>query len=102
MNKTVQVGIPITKNDKIIGFEDVQTIASNKAFGYNRSGYKTLQPDDLELVKKTAEEDDGDIEKKTVKQLKVIANELGVSGKTKAELIDAILEAQDAAADDDD
>lgn len=105
MKQTVQVGKPITKKGKIVGFEDVQTIASNKAFGYNRHGYKTLQPDDLKLVKKEPEKSDDDpddLSKKTVKELKVIAEELGVGGKTKAVLIEAIAEAQAALAPDDD
>ena len=50
MKHTVQVGKPITKNDKIVGYEEIETIPSNQAFNYNRRGFATLQPGDLEAV----------------------------------------------------
>ena len=58
MKHTVQVGKPITKNDKIVGYEEVQTIPANQAFNYNRRGFKTLQPGALEAVGQGDESDD--------------------------------------------
>ncbi len=57
MKHTVQVGKPIKKGDKIVGYKDIETIPSNQAFNYNRRGYKTLQPGDLEAVGQGDESD---------------------------------------------
>ena len=51
MKHTVMVGKPIKKGDKIVGYKDVTEIASNQAFGYNRNGFVTLQPADLDALK---------------------------------------------------
>ncbi len=55
MKHTVVVAKAIKKGDKITAFEDVQEVASNRAFGFNRRGYVTVQPDQMDLATKALE-----------------------------------------------
>ena len=55
MKQHVKVGLPIRKNGKLVEYEDVQTIPSNRAFNYNRRGYVTIQSDDDTPHKKVPE-----------------------------------------------
>lgn len=90
------VGKPITKKGKVVGYKDVQEIPTNQLFNYNRSGYATLQPDDIKALKKQPRvkepivASDEDLATLTVKELRVIAEPLGASGRLKHELIESI------------
>lgn len=108
MKHTITIGKPIKKGDKITGFEDVREVPSNEGFRYNRNGFKTLDPAEIaalpkkkaakkKTAKKSAASDDvgEDLNKLTVKQLRVIAEPLGASGRLKAELIESIEAARD-------
>ena len=109
MKHTIRVGKPITKGDKIVGYKDVREVPSNEGFRYNRNGFSTLDPAAIAaLPKKKAPKpeaaktgDSEDLNKLTVKQLRVIAHALGVQGRLKADLIASIETARDehAAAD---
>ncbi len=100
MSTHSMVGKPITKRGKVVGFNDVIEIPTNEIFKYNRRGYATLQPDDiaaLDGAPASASTGNGDQElaTMTVKQLRVIAEPLGVSGRKKADLVEAIETARD-------
>ena len=108
MNHHIMVGKPIKKGNKVVGFEDVLEIPSNETFNYNRRGYARLQSADIAALKKTPAKpaaakpnDSEDLNKLTVKQLRVIAEPLGAQGRLKADLIASIETARDelAAAD---
>lgn len=109
MKHTITVGKPITKGDKVVGYKDVREVPSNEGFRYNRNGFSTLDPAAIAaLPKKKAPKpkaaktgNSEDLNKLTVKQLRVIADALGVQGRLKADLIASIETARDehAAAD---
>ncbi len=118
MKHTITVGKPITKGDKVVGYKDVREVPSNEGFRYNRNGFSTLDPAAIaalpkkkaakpEAAKKAAKpaaaktDDSEDLNELTVKQLRVIADALGVQGRLKADLIASIETARDehAAAD---
>ena len=95
------VGKPITKRGKVTGYEDVQEIPSNQTFNWNRRGYATLQPADVAAlagnspaVKEPIVGSDEELGTLTVKELRVIAEPLGASGRLKAELIESIEQAR--------
>ena len=90
MKHTVQVGKPITKNGKIVGYEEIQTIPSNQAFNYNRRGFATLQPGDLKAVGQGDKSDEPEKEpvkqapKKTPGKKKAAATKKAAAAKKKA------------------
>ena len=116
MKHSITVGKPIKKGDKITGYEDVREVPSNEGFRYNRNGFAPLDPAAIAALPKqkaakpkqkatklaAAKHDDSeDLNELTVKELREIADELGVTGRLKAEVVAAIEEARDqlAAAD---
>ena len=102
MKHTITVGKPIKKGDKVTGYKDVREVPSNEGFRYNRNGFTTLDPAAIAALPKkkapkpAAASDDGseDLNKLTVKQLRVIAEPLGAQGRLKADLIVSIEEAR--------
>ncbi len=105
MKHTIMVGKPIKKGDKVVGYKDVREVPANEGFRYNRNGFATLQPDDIAALPKkkatkaakpaAANDDDiEDLNELTVKQLRVIAEPLGASGRLKADLIESIEDAR--------
>ena len=107
MKHTITVGKPIKKGDKVVKYEDVRVVPSNEGFRYNRNGYDTLDPAAIAALpkkkaakkapEKVPENDDNgeDLNELTVKELREIADELGVTGRLKADLVDAIEQARE-------
>lgn len=85
MKQTVLVAKAIEKGDKIVGFEDVQEVASNRAFGFNRQGYVTVQPEDMEMALAAKSEVDAEAAERAeekAKQRSKVAKK--AAGKKKA------------------
>lgn len=108
MNQYITVGKPIKKGDKVVGYKDVREVPANEGFRYNRNGFATLQPDAIAALPKkkapkpekapkeaAANDDEEDLNEMTVKELRVIAEPLGASGRLKADLIASIEQTRD-------
>lgn len=104
MKHYITVGKPIRKGDKITGHTEVQEVPANEGFRWMRRGFKVIPETAAKkatekkapAAKETSAGNGQDLDALTVKELRVVASDLGVSGRLKSDLIDAIEQARAA------